>query len=116
MTEQRYNLKTPIIPCAAMCIADEQSKHIMSKLVGLLLVHYDACTSDELACALRNLSSMAQLRMDGLHLQRLLSELEAAHAAVQQAVLAHSTTHQVAGGATSSPVAAASVQAGAQAS
>jgi hypothetical protein len=51
-------------------------------MVALLVIHLGSCTTAELTQAAQQLSTLAQQRMDGLHLQRLLAEMEAAHAAL----------------------------------
>lgn len=67
---------------------DDRPKHLLRQLVGLLLVHYDTLSMGELTRALQDLSIMAQQRQDGLHLQRLLVELQAAHDTVSQTTTA----------------------------
>lgn len=46
------------------------------------MAHARACTLAELAAAAQQLSALTQQRMDGLHLDRLVADLQAAHATV----------------------------------
>lgn len=71
--------------CATSVPPDERACQLLSQVVLLLLVHFNALTTAELASALQDLSNLSQQRVDGFHLQQLLSELEAAHAAVSKA-------------------------------
>lgn len=81
--------------CACLCVcyrcADDKSKQLLGQMLALLVGHLDSCATAELAAAVQDLSTLAQQRMDGLHLQRLLSDMEAAHAAVKAAAAATDT-------------------------
>lgn len=85
-------------------------------MVALLVAHAGACTLAELAAAAQQLSALTQQRMDGLHLDRLVADLQAANAtAITRAAAERGAVPQASASAACSASHTPSVAAGAAA-